>query len=94
MVDLVTYEIFCGLDDGRCPGAFSVGCDIGTTTTTTIETTTTTAEDQTTTSVNAPTNAPTPAPTGCPVGWVESTEGCFLFHNTGNIGHKEDDDIK
>merc|ERR1712179_231912 len=36
----------------------------------------------------APTAAPTgpttttPVPTGCPVGWVESTEGCFLFHNT------------
>ena len=26
MVDLVT---FCGLDDGRYPGAFRVGCDIG-----------------------------------------------------------------
>ena len=35
MVDLVTLEISCGPDDGRCPGAFSVGCDIETTTTTT-----------------------------------------------------------
>ena len=33
-----------------------------------------------------PTAAPTAAPTqgpGCPVGWVQSTEGCFLFHHTG-----------
>ena len=29
----------------------------------------------------------------CPVGWVESTEGCFLFHHTGNTD-KEEDDIK
>ena len=43
---------------------------------------------------NAPTNAPTTTPAGCPVGWVESTEGCFLFHHTGNIGNEEDDDIK
>ena len=27
MVDLLTYDITCGPDDGRCPGAFSVGCD-------------------------------------------------------------------
>ena len=24
-----------------------------------------------------------PDPYGCPVGWVQSTEGCFLFHHTG-----------
>lgn len=43
MVDLVTLEISCGPDDGRCPGAFSVGCDIETTTTTTTTAPTTTA---------------------------------------------------
>ena len=33
-----------------------------------------------------PTTYPTtaPNPDGCPVGWVQSTEGCFLFHHTGN----------
>ena len=32
-----------------------------------------------------PTTNPTtaPNPDGCPVGWVQSTEGCFLFHHTG-----------
>ena len=32
-----------------------------------------------------PTTYPTTAPNphGCPVGWVQSTEGCFLFHHTG-----------
>ena len=44
MVDLITLEISCGLDDGRCPGAFSVGCDIETTT----SGSTTTAEASTT----------------------------------------------
>merc|ERR1719341_1203980 len=31
-----------------------------------------------------PTTYPTtaPNPDGCPVGWVQSTEGCFLFHHT------------
>merc|ERR1719341_1034005 len=31
-----------------------------------------------------PTTYPTTAPNphGCPVGWVQSTEGCFLFHHT------------
>ena len=43
-----------------------------------------------------PTSAPTAAPTqgpGCPVGWVQSTEGCFLFHHTGIqlTDHKEED---
>ncbi len=42
MVDLVTLDISCGPDDGRCPGAFSVGCDIETTTSTSTTTTTTT----------------------------------------------------
>jgi len=28
MVDLRTEKIFCGKDDGRCPGAFHVGCNI------------------------------------------------------------------
>ena len=43
MVDLVTFDISCGANDGRCPGAFSVGCDTDTeaSTTTTSETTTT-----------------------------------------------------
>merc|ERR1712110_1257312 len=52
MVNLVTYDITCGPDDGRCPGAFSVGCDTGTTTTTT---TTTTTEGQTTTTTEGQT---------------------------------------
>ena len=26
----------------------------------------------------------TPPQDGCPVGWVQSSEGCFLFHHTGN----------
>ena len=35
-----------------------------------------------------PSTSPSPAttspdPYGCPVGWVQSTEGCFLFHHTG-----------
>ena len=44
MVDLVTFAISCGPDDGRCPGAFSVGCDTDTETPTptTAEATTTT----------------------------------------------------
>ena len=45
MVDLVTFDISCGADDGRCPGAFSVGCDTDTTTTTTTEETTTSSSD-------------------------------------------------
>ena len=59
MVDLVTYDISCGADDGRCPGAFSVGCDLETTTTTTTTTTegqtTTTTEGQTTTTAEGQT---------------------------------------
>jgi len=31
-VDLLTYETSCGPDDGRCPGAFKVGCDTDTST--------------------------------------------------------------
>ena len=37
MVDLVTFGISCGADDGRCPGAFSVGCDTDTEAPTTTE---------------------------------------------------------
>ena len=61
MVDLVTYDITCGPDDGRCPGAFSVGCDLGATTTTTTTTTaetTTTAGDTTTTTEDETTTTP------------------------------------
>ena len=35
-----TWLWMCGPDDGRCPGAFHVGCDSYTTTTTTTTTTT------------------------------------------------------
>lgn len=47
MVNLRTNRIYCGKDDGRCPGAFHVGCNIdesssSTTFTTTTATTTTT----------------------------------------------------
>ena len=40
-----------------------------------------------------PTTYPTtaPNPDGCPVGWVQSTEGCFLFHHTGKTDPKEED---
>ena len=26
-VNVVTHDWMCGMDDGRCPGAFQVGCD-------------------------------------------------------------------
>ena len=45
MVDLVTFDITCGADDDRCPGAFSVGCDTDTEAPTTAETTTTSSSD-------------------------------------------------
>ena len=52
MVDLVTFAISCGPDDGRCPGAFSVGCDTDTETPTP-----TTAEATTTNESTNPTTA-------------------------------------
>ena len=26
-INVATNDWFCGLDDGRCPGAFQVGCE-------------------------------------------------------------------
>ena len=26
-INTVTHDWMCGIDDGRCPGAFQVGCD-------------------------------------------------------------------
>ena len=26
-INVVTHDWMCGIDDGRCPGAFQVGCD-------------------------------------------------------------------
>merc|ERR1711973_827135 len=61
MVNLRTNRIYCGKDDGRCPGAFHVGCNMVTDTptsssesssqsTTTSDTSTTTTATTSTTS--------------------------------------------
>ena len=55
--------------------------DWTTTTTRGYSTTTTRGYPTTTTGADATT---TTSEDRCPVGWVESTEGCFLFHHTGN----------
>ena len=54
-------------------------------TTTRFTTYPTTARPTTFPTTARPTTYPTtaPNPDGCPVGWVQSTEGCFLFHHTG-----------
>ena len=68
---MMTWE--CNVDDGRCPGAFHVGCQSDLTTSTTTTTTKTTSST-------------TPAPPGvCPDGWIDSMEGCFLFQYKGEL---------
>jgi len=58
-VNLETYQLSCGLDDGRCPGALHVGCDHdhdhtnATSTTTSTTTSTSTTATTTTTSSDA-----------------------------------------
>merc|ERR1712154_358474 len=52
-VNLINFRITCGENDGRCPGAFHVGCDQPTTTTTTPPTTSSTSDSSSTTSTSS-----------------------------------------